>query len=67
MKIVGEVIKINANSSEIILGLITTLGTDTNNVIRYMREHLSKLSYTTEEINVSSEILNEFLLKIHKI
>ena len=47
-------------SSEIVLGLITTLGTDTDNVIRYMREHLSKFSYKTEIINVSSEILNEF-------
>ena len=58
--ITEEVIKINTESSEIILGLITTLGTDTDNVIRYMREHLSKFSYTTEVINVSSEVLNEF-------
>ena len=47
--------------SEIVLGLITTVGTDTENVIRYMKEHLSKFSYTTEVINVSSEILATFI------
>lgn len=50
----------NIDSSEIVLGLITTVGTDTENVIRYMREHLSKFSYATEVINVSSEILGSF-------
>ena len=42
------------------LGLITTVGTDTENVIRYMKEHLTKFLYTTEVINVSSEILAPF-------
>ena len=53
-------IAINTTSGEIVLGLITTLGTDTENVIRYMKDHLSKFSYTTEIINVSSEILAPF-------
>jgi len=48
------------HSSEIVLGLITTVGTDTDNVIRYISEHLKKFSYTTEVINVSSEILKSF-------
>ena len=51
---------INTKSGEVVLGLITTVGTDTENVIRYMREHLAKFSYTTEVINVSSEILTAF-------
>ena len=46
--------------SEIVLGIITTVGTDTENVIRYMKEQLSKFSYTTEIINVSTEILSYF-------
>lgn len=49
------------DGSEIVLGLITTVGTDTENVIRYMKDHLSKFSYTTEIINVSSEILATFV------
>ena len=49
-----------SSGAEIVLGLITTVGTDTENVIRYMKEHLSKFSYTTEIINVSSEILSNF-------
>lgn len=54
-------IYINTNSSsEIVLGLITTVGTDTENVVRYMKDHLAKFSYTTEIINVSSEILTNF-------
>ena len=48
-------------NSEIVLGLITTVGTDTDNVVRYMKEHLSKFSYTTEVVNVSSEILATFI------
>ncbi len=46
--------------SELVLGIITTVGTDTDNVIRYMKEQLSKFSYTTEVISVSTEILSEF-------
>ena len=42
------------------MGIITTVGTDNENVIRYMREHLSKFSYKTEIINVSSQILSNF-------
>ena len=56
-------IDINAlrtKSGEIVLGLITTVGTDTENVVRYMKEHLSKFSYKTEIINVSSQILAPF-------
>lgn len=53
-------------SEEIVLGLITTVGTDTHNVIRYMEEHLSKFSYKTEVINVSSEILTNFEDEIPK-
>jgi len=53
------VIHIN-NTGEIVLGIITTLGTDNENVIRYMREHLAKFSYKTEVINVSAEILTAF-------
>ncbi len=48
------------NTNEIVLGIITTVGTDNENVIRYMKEHLSKFSYKTEIINVSSQILSDF-------
>lgn len=48
------------NDSEIVLGIITTVGTDTDNVIKYMREQLAKFSYQTEIINVSSDILAPF-------
>lgn len=47
--------------SELVLGIITTVGTDTENVIRYMKEQLLKFSYTTEIINVSSDILSNFM------
>ena len=53
-------IDINTSSGEIVLGLITTVGTDTENVVRYMKEHLNKFSYATEVINVSSQILSCF-------
>ena len=53
-------VDINIKSSEIVLGLITTVGTDTENVVRYMKDHLAKFSYSTEIINVSSEILKNF-------
>ena len=53
-------INIDTKSSEIVLGLITTVGTDTENVVRYMKDHLAKFSYSTEIINVSSEILKNF-------
>lgn len=53
-------ININTNYAEIVLGLITTVGTDTENVIRFMQEHLKKFSYTTKVINVSSQVLKEF-------
>lgn len=48
------------DGTEIVLGLITTVGTDTELAIRYMSDHLSKFSYKTEIINVSSEILLQF-------
>lgn len=48
------------NTGEIVLGIITTLGTDNENVIRYMRDHLAKFSYKTEVINVSADILTAF-------
>lgn len=46
--------------AELVLGIITTVGTDTDYVIRYMKEQLLKFSYTTEVINVSSDILCNF-------
>lgn len=48
------------HASEVVLGLITTVGTDTDEVIKYMKEQLNKFSYTTEVINVSSQILARF-------
>lgn len=63
----GGGVDINTNSSsEIVLGLITTVGTDTENVVRYMKDHLAKFSYTTEIINVSSEILTSFEKEVPK-
>lgn len=48
------------HAGEVVLGLITTVGTDTEDVIRYMKEQLNKFSYTTEVISVSSQILARF-------
>lgn len=53
----------NVQDSELVLGIITTVGTDTENVIRYMKEQLLKFSYTTEIIHVSSDILADFIDK----
>ncbi|MBQ2663441.1 MAG: cytidine deaminase [Clostridia bacterium] len=50
----------NDFNSEIVLGIITTVGTDTTDVIRYIQTQLAKFSYDTEIINVSSEIIANF-------
>ena len=50
----------NDFNSEIVLGIITTVGTDTTDVIRYIQTQLAKFSYDTEIIDVSSEIIANF-------
>lgn len=47
-------------NSEVVIGIITTVGTDTSNAIKYIEEHLKKFSYETIVINVSSQIISKF-------
>lgn len=46
--------------SELVLGLVTTVGTDTHGVIECLKDQLKKFKFTTKEISVSKDILKEF-------
>lgn len=48
------------NDSELFLGLISPVGTDVDNVITYLKEHLLKFNYYTEIISVSRDILAKY-------
>ena len=50
----------NDKDSELILGLITTVGTETDEVIRVIKDTLSFFNYEVEEVVVSSTIISEF-------
>lgn len=50
----------NEKDSELVLGLITTVGTDVDEVIKNISEQLTFFRYKTEVINVSSEIISQF-------
>ena len=46
--------------SELFLGLISTVGTDVEEVIKDIRDQLSFYSYETEVISVSRDIISQF-------
>ena len=48
------------DNSELVLGLITTVGTDVEEIISNIKDHLKKFDYTTEIITVSKDILSQF-------
>lgn len=48
------------NDSEVVIGIISPVGTDTSGVLTYITEHLRKFAYQTEVINVSEDILTKF-------
>lgn len=53
----------NIKDSELILGIIATVGTDTKGVIKDISGQLEFFKYTTEEIVVSKQIISQFELK----
>ncbi len=48
-------------SSELVLGLITTVGTNTQRLIECLQDQFKFFGFTAEVINVSKDILNQFL------
>jgi Mg2+ and Co2+ transporter CorA len=50
----------NQNDSELVIGLITTVGTNTSDVIRNIQDKLTQFKYQLERIKVSSDIISEF-------
>lgn len=50
----------NEKDSELILGLISTVGTDVDGVIKNIKDQLRIFRYETETINVSGEIISQF-------
>lgn len=46
--------------SELVLGLITTIGTEVNEVIKAIRDRLAFFNYTAEEVIVSQTIISKF-------
>ena len=53
-------IPIQQKDSELVLGLITTVGTEMDNVIKDIKDQLAFFRYTVEEISVSREIISQF-------
>lgn len=49
-----------SDGGEIVIGLITTLGTDVRDVIQLIEDRLAQYNYETEQIKVSSEIIAQF-------
>lgn len=50
----------NSRGSELFLGLISTVGTDVEDVIKDLCDQLSFYSYETEVISVSQDIISQF-------
>lgn len=50
----------NDKDSELILGLISTVGTDVDDVIRAIEDHLRLFRYSVETISVSNDIISQF-------
>lgn len=51
---------VNMPDSELVLGLIYTVGTQISSVIDVFKDALRKFRYSVNEVNVSSQILSEF-------
>lgn len=49
-----------STGGELIIGLITTLGTDVRDIIQLIEDRLAQYNYETEQIKVSSEIIAQF-------
>lgn len=49
-----------SEGGEILIGLITTLGTDTRQIIQLIKDRLSQYHYETEQIKISTEVIAEF-------
>ena len=49
-----------SDGGELIIGLITTLGTDVRDVIQLIEDRLAQYNYETEQIKISSEIIAQF-------
>ena len=56
----------NEHDSELVLGLISTVGTDVDEVIRDIKDQLKFYRYETETISVSQDIISQFDLEPHK-
>ncbi len=56
-------ISIYQKDSELVLGIITTVGTEIDNVIKDIKNQLSLFNYSVEEISVSKEIISQFEVK----
>jgi len=50
----------NDKDSELVLGLITTVGTEINEVIKGIKDQLSYFQYEVEVIVVSNTIISQF-------
>ena len=50
----------NIKDSELVLGIISTVGTDVDEVVRDLTEQLRFFRYTTELISVSQSIISQF-------
>ena len=48
------------SDSELIIGIISPIGTDTRDVIYHITEHLKTINYKTEVINISSDVISQF-------
>lgn len=49
------------SDSELVLGLITTIGVDTNEIISFFERRLKLFEYNVEVINVSKDIMSQFI------
>ena len=47
--------------SELVLGLVHTVGTNCSDAIECLKDGLNRFSYTTEVIKVSQEIIKQFI------
>lgn len=56
----GGIIARNDKDTELVLGIIATVGTDTTDVIEILCQQLKFFRYDTKEIRVSKEIISRF-------
>ena len=56
----GEKMSIKIKDGELFIGIISTVGVDTSNVITYLTDSLNKFNYDVKIINISKGILSKF-------